>query len=190
MSARSFTIRLLRPAVEVVVVVHGLVRHRRPDSSDEGVGGVFSEGRSASFDFSTTQVLIHRLAHDRCDACASPGGLIPQLPIGFVRETQVRDDISRHGDITISARQIGGQAPAPKRAELRAGQPRIPRPAGQGPRRDQAACRGKGSLALQFGAFHGGRPMRRTRSANRGSERRGSNLGSTLSHGIYQFRSS
>jgi hypothetical protein len=82
-------------------MIRGLVTRGRDDGADPAVHRVFSEFWRLGFG-RPSEVPVHGLAHERGQARAAPGGLVPQLPIGFFREPQVRCHISHHRDTTVS----------------------------------------------------------------------------------------
>jgi hypothetical protein len=104
-SARSFTVPLLRPAVEIVVVVHRLVSGRSVETPDQPVGGVVADRKQASLGMAA-QVLIDRLAHDAGQRRPAATRLELQLAVGPLGEAQVRGHQLRHRyrDIAVPRR--------------------------------------------------------------------------------------
>src|SRR6266496_1586923 len=94
-SARSFTISLLGPAVQIVVMLDGLVAHRGRNLPHEPVGGIPSKGEGLCFG-AARQIKVDGLAHERGERAALPRGGISKLPIGLRREAQIRRDVLRH----------------------------------------------------------------------------------------------
>src|SRR5215471_639546 len=100
-SARSFTIALLRPSVEIVVVIRGFVSCRRRDGADPGVHGVRAEFRSLGL-LGASEVSIDGFPNHGRQARASTRRLVLEFPVRFLGKTEVRRDIPSHRDITIS----------------------------------------------------------------------------------------
>jgi hypothetical protein len=113
-SASSFKIGLLRPAVEIVIVVYRLVARATSDGSDVPVEWIRPERDRFAF-VGPAEVAVDRFPDHRSNADAAPRRLITELAIDLLGEAKIRDHITNgHGGITISRyRQCGKWRPDP-----------------------------------------------------------------------------
>jgi hypothetical protein len=100
-SARSFTIRLLVPAVEVVIVVHGLVTRGAFEAADEDIRRVVSQRERPSL-WVAPEVLVNGLAHDLGECRTAAARLELELTIRTLRKSEIGRDQLRHRNIAIS----------------------------------------------------------------------------------------
>src|SRR5262245_66405487 len=86
-STRSFTAVLLRPPVEVVIVVHGFVARRSRQAADDGVGRVVSERWRGSTG-RAPEVLVDRLTNETGQRRPAAARLMAQLTVDLLGEPQ------------------------------------------------------------------------------------------------------
>jgi len=94
-------------------MVDGFVTGRSVEGADPFVERILSKGNRFLL-FATSQVTLDGLPDDGSDAHAAAQGGVSKFAIRLLGKTKVRDDVSGHGDITISRyRQCGKWRPDP-----------------------------------------------------------------------------
>lgn len=103
-STSSFKLRLLRPSVEIVIVVDGLVACRPGNRPNQGIRRILTEG-DRLFLRRAPEIPLHRLTYDCCDGRATTGRLQAELLVRALGEAKIGGDEPGHGryrDIAIS----------------------------------------------------------------------------------------
>ena len=114
MSARSFKLRLLRPSIKVMVVIHRFVTSGSVERTNPFVEGIRTE-RDGLVIFGAAEVAVHRFPDHGSNTDAASHGGIAQVAVGLLRKAQIGDDVTGHGGITISRyRRCGKWRPDPQ----------------------------------------------------------------------------
>ena len=87
-------------------MVDRLVAGRLFHAPDERVGRVIAE-RDVSPTLGTPEIAADGLADEQRERHAPPASLIPQLPVGVLREPEIGGHVLRHADMTISRYRDG-----------------------------------------------------------------------------------
>ena len=82
-------------------MVDRLVPRGSAGAADEGIGGVVPKG-NVSRPLAATEVVAHGLADEERERDAPASRLILELPVGVLREPQIRDHVFCHADTTIA----------------------------------------------------------------------------------------
>jgi hypothetical protein len=99
-STSIFTIALLRPAVEIVVVIDRFVGGAPADRPRERVERILTEGNRGGL-FAVAEIHCHRLSDDGRDAPAAAMRLVAELLVSALGQPEVGRGQLRHGDIMV-----------------------------------------------------------------------------------------
>ena len=100
-SASSFKVILLCPAIQVMIMMDGLVACRFRYATDKCVGRVGPESHFGSV-LAVSEVESHGFSDDDRESGFLGPRPVLEFPVGLLGESQIGSSISRHGDITIS----------------------------------------------------------------------------------------
>src|SRR5262245_66293490 len=108
-SARSFTTALLRPPVEIVILVHGFVAHRTRQAADDRIRRIVAE-RGRRRPGRTPEVLVDRLANETGQRRPAPACVMAQLSVDLLRQPQDGCPVALHGDDAIPRYRLRGNS--------------------------------------------------------------------------------